>query len=161
MILPRARAAAALALSDSLAACAVPSADLASPKPGAGWVQVSQNAQGVLFLDPRSTLRTGNSVFLTVLDAKRGSTVVLRERVEIDCEGKRMRRHDVTVHADRAAQGPALARAGQTPWLELNPDPKTVFTALANLACHGRAPPGMGTPGAAPTPEQRKGLHNT
>ena len=89
---PRTRAAAAaaaLALLGTLAACAAPTAETggqtppnlaAAPKPGSGWVPVAQNAEGVLFIDPRATLRVGPSVFVTMLDAKRNSTVSVRER---------------------------------------------------------------------------------
>ncbi len=161
-------AAAALALLAILAACAVPSAgpagqtapdSVAAPQPGSGWVPVAQSAEGVLFVDPRATLRVGPSVFITMLDAKRESTVSVRERLEIDCAGRRIRRHDSTLHGDRAALGPALARAGQNEWRDLHPDPKTVFTALANLVCSGGAPE---APGAAPPPAQRRGkVQNT
>lgn len=94
-------------------------------------------------------------MFITVLDAKRGSTVSIRERMEIDCDGKRIRRHDSTLHGDHFALGPALDRLGQDGWHDLHPDPKKVFTAVANLVC-----PRVGTnvpenPGAAP-PVQRR-----
>ncbi len=166
----RTRGGAALALLGTLAACAAPSAQLArqtppnpdaAPKPGSGWVQVTRNPQGVLFVDPRATLRVGSSVFLTLLDAKRGSTVSIRERVEIDCVGKRIRRHDSSLHGDHAALGPALARAGQNEWRDLHPDPKTVFTALANLACPGSGSNAPETPGAAPPAQKQQGVRNT
>ena len=123
-----------------------------------GWVPVAQNAEGVLFIDPRATLRVGPSVFVTMLDAKRNSTVSVRERLEIDCAGRRIRRHDSTLHGDHAALGPALARAGQDTWRDLNPDPKTVFTALV---CPGGGPNAPEAPGAAPPAQRRGRFQNT
>ena len=155
--IPRAAAALSVALLAGLPGCAAPPRDgaaAAAEAPGPEWVRIAQRPEGVLYIDPRATVRVGPSVFLTMLDVRTGMTVVVRERIEIDCEGKRVRRYDSTLHGDRAALGPALAQAGQDDWRALNPDPRTVLTALAKLACPGGMPD---PPGAAPPPAPRTG----
>ena len=155
---------AAFALLGTLAGCAAPPADLAgdaSPKPGGGWVQVAQNGEGTLFVDPRSVLRVGPSAFITLLEVKNRAGGVaggsLRVRLEIDCDGKRMRQHDATSHGDPAALGPALMRVGQSDWRDLPPDPNLGFNPLAKVVCSGRGPNPPTTAAPPAPPAQRRG----
>lgn len=159
-------AVAVFALFGALAGCAAPSTDLAgggagaSPQPGNGWVQVAQNGEGTLFIDPRSALRVGPSAFITLIEVKNGTAGVaggsLRVRLEIDCDGKRVRQHDATSHGDQAALGPALMRVGQGDWRDLSPDATKGFGPLAGALCSNRGGPAPPAP-AVPPPAQRRG----
>lgn len=162
---PLGAAAAAFALLGTFAGCAAPSADLAGgagapPKPGGGWVQVAQNGEGTLFIDPGSVLRVGPSAFITLLEAKNGTAGIaggsLRVRLEIDCDGKRVRQHDATSHGDRAALGPPLMRAGQGDWRDLPPDADAGFNPLARAVCANRGEPDPPAP-AVPPPGHGRG----
>lgn len=156
---------AVFALLGTLAGCAAPSTDLAGgtatpPQPGSGWVEVAQNGEGTLFIDPRSVLRVGPSAFITLLEVKNGTAGAaggsLRVRLEIDCDGRRVRQHDATSHGDQSALGPPLMRVGQGDWRDLPADATKGFSPLAGAVCSNRGGPNPPAP-TVPPPAQRRG----
>lgn len=114
--------------------------------PEAGWLLLGRTEGASLYIHPRSTLRVGSSAFIMVVAANHrpavlpdGATVgSLRERYEIDCEGRRYRRHDGTAHPDNAALGPVLGRVGQDQWKGITPE--TVMAAVSSAVCGAAAP---------------------
>lgn len=106
-------------------------------------------------MHPQSTLRVGSSAFIVLVASKRELAVLpdgvmvgsLKERIEIDCEKARYRRHDGTAHPDRIALGPVLGRVGQDQWRAIVPN--TVIAALSLVVCSGTAPPSAAPPGAS------------
>src|SRR3712207_7909658 len=81
-----------------------PAPGAAAPHPGPGWLLLGSNDEGAVYLHPRSTLRVGSSAFIMLVGSRRrpavlpsGATVgSIRERIEIDCDNRRYRRHDGT-----------------------------------------------------------------
>lgn len=122
--------------------------------PGPGWLLLGSHGEGAVFMHPLSTLRVGSSAFIMVMVSKRQPAVLpsgivlgsVRERIEIDCEKSRYRRHDGTVHPDQVASGPVLGRVGQDQWKDVGPG--TVMAAISSAVCSGTAPPNVAPPGA-------------
>ncbi len=155
------------ALLAALGACATPPAPgdglrsfpgqaAAAPQhPGPGWLLLGSNEDGALYMHPRSTLRVGSSAFIVLVGTKRQPVVLstgvsvgsVRERMEIDCEGRRYRRHDGTAHPDHVALGPILGQMGQEHWRDVPPN--TLVAALSSAVCSATAP---NTEGAPPEP---------
>jgi len=98
--------------------------------PGPGWLLLGSHRDGDVFIHPLSTLRVGSSAFIMLVVSKRQPAVLpggvvlgsARERLEIDCERSRYRRHDGTVHADQIGSGPVLGRIGQDQWKDVAPE---------------------------------------
>lgn len=135
---------------------AVPAQSATAPAaPGAGWLLLGSRGESAVFMHPQSTLRVGSSAFIMLVVSKHQPAVLpggltlgsLKERIEIDCGKARYRRHDGTVHPDRGALGPVLARVGQDQWKDVTPN--TVMAALSSAVCSGSAPPDA-TPPSAP-----------
>ena len=129
--------------------------------PGAGWLQLGSHGESTVFLHPHSTLRVGSSAFIMVVVAARRPTTLpggltlgsLRERIEIDCEKSRFRRHDGTVHPDQAGSGPVVARVGQDQWKDVTPN--SVIAVVSRAVCSEASPsipPMPGAPGQNPSP---------
>ena len=124
--------------------------------PGPGWLLLGSNEDGALYMHPRSTLRVGSSAFIVLVGTKRQPVVLstgvsvgsVRERMEIDCEGRRYRRHDGTAHPDHVALGPILGQMGQEHWRDVPPN--TLVAALSSAVCSATAP---NTGGAPPEPD--------
>lgn len=141
---------------------AFPAQSAAAPvAPGPGWLLLGTHGESAVFMHPQSTLRLGSSAFIMLVASKREPAVLpggvtvgsLRERIEIDCEGARFRRHDGTAHPDQVALGPVLGRVGQDQWRDVIPN--TVMAALSMVACASAAPPSVsppGAPGVVPAP---------
>lgn len=159
-----------------LAGCAVPAADggpnfavrqeAGVENLGPGWVPLGRSEGASFFLHPRSTLRVGPSAFIMVVAARHQATTLpsgvqigsLRERYEIDCDARRFRRHDGTLHPDRAASGPILATVGQDQWKDIAPS--TIMAAVSSAICSATAPthpPGAAPPGPAVRPPNGRG----
>ena len=159
------------ALLGTLGGCATPPAVEGGPKPspaqsataapaapGAGWLLLGTQPESAVFMHPQSTLRVGSSAFIMLVVSKHQPAVLpggvtlgsLRERIEIDCAKARYRRHDGTLHPDRGALGPVLARVGQDQWR--NVVPNTVMAALSLVVCSGSAPPDAAPPSAPGLP---------
>lgn len=138
--------------------------------PGPGWVLLGTHRDGAVFMHPHSTLRLGSSAFIMLVAAKREPAVLpggvtvgsLKERIEIDCEKRRFRRHDGTVHPDQGALGPVLGRVGQDQWREISPN--TVMAALSLVVCSASTPPDTapppGTPDIPPGPASPRFQNN-
>lgn len=129
--------------------------------PGPGWLLLGTHGESAVFMHPQSTLRVGSSAFIMLVASKREPAVLpggvtvgsLRERIEIDCEKARYRRHDGTAHPDQVALGPVLGRVGQDQWRGVVPN--TVIAALSAVVCSGTAPPNAAppvAPGVPPVP---------
>jgi surface-adhesin protein E len=144
-----------------------PNSFAAGPKaaptaPGPGWLLLGSHREGDVFIHPLSTLRVGSSAFIMLVVSKRQPAVLpggvvlgsARERLEIDCERSRYRRHDGTVHADQIGSGPVLGRIGQDQWKDAAPG--TVIAAVSRAVCAGTTPPSATPPtegpGFAPAP---------
>lgn len=136
-----------------------PAQSAAAPvAPGPGWLLLGTHGEGAVFMHPHSTLRVGSSAFIMLVASKRQPAVLpggvtvgsLRERIEIDCEQARFRRHDGTVHPDQGALGPVLGRVGRDQWRDVVPN--TVMAALSMAVCSGMAPPNAAPPGAPGVP---------
>lgn len=124
--------------------------------PGPGWLLLGSNEEGAVYMDPRSTLRVGSSAFIILVGSKRRPVVLpsglsvgsIKERIEIDCDGRRFRRYDGTAHPDPVALGPTLGQVGQQEqWRGVNPD--TVMDVVASAVCSAAAP--------SPTPPNLRG----
>ena len=123
---------------------------------GPGWVALGESDDASFFIHPRSTLRVGPSAFIMVVATKHQAATLpggvrigsLREWYEIDCDGRRFRRHDGTLHPDQTASGPILAQVGQDQWRDIAPS--SVLAAVSSAICsatspsppRGAAPPG-------------------
>jgi surface-adhesin protein E len=126
--------------------------------PGPGWFLLGAHGEGAVFMHPHSTLRVGSSAFIMLVASRRQPAVLsggvavgsLRERIEIDCEKARYRRHDGTVHPDQVALGPVLGWMGQDQWRDVVPN--TVMAALSSAVCSGTAPPNAAPPSAPGVP---------
>lgn len=129
--------------------------------PGPGWLLLGTLGESAVFMHPQSTLRVGSSAFIMLVASKREPAVLpggvtvgsLKERIEIDCEKARYRRHDGTAHPDQVALGPVLGRVGQDQWRSVVPN--TVIAALSAVVCSGTASPNAAppvAPGAPPVP---------
>lgn len=155
------------AIAAVLAACAAPGAldrggtassqdgeamVAAMPHADTGWLLLGRTEGASLYIHPRSTLRVGSSAFIMVVAAKHRPTVLpdgatigsLKERYEIDCPGRRYRRHDGTAHADGAGLGPILGTVGQDQWKGISP--QTVMAAVSSAVCAGPAPDAFEAP---------------
>jgi hypothetical protein len=119
----------------------------ATRHPGPGWLLLGSNEEGALYMHPRSTLRIGSSAFIMLVGSKRQPVVLpsgvsvgsVRERIEIDCDRRRFRRHDGTAHPDPVGLGPVLGQVGQQEqWRGVNPN--TVMAAVASAVCAATAP---------------------
>ncbi len=142
---------------------AAPAATAPAPPitPGPGWLLLGAHGEGAVYMHPHSTLRVGSSAFIMLVASRRQPAVLpggvtigsLKERIEIDCEKARYRRHDGTVHPDQGGHGPVLGRVGQDQWRTVVPN--TVMEALSVAVCSGTASPDAAPPGAprpAPAP---------
>ncbi len=159
------------ALLGALGGCAAPSATgggttpfpgqtSAARHPGPGWLLLGSNEDGALYMHPSSTLRVGSSAFIVLVGTKRQPVVLstgisvasVKERMEIDCEGRRYRRHDGTAHPDHVALGPVLGQMGQEQWKDVPPN--TLIAALSSAVCSATAPDttAPNTQGAPPEP---------
>ncbi len=170
------------ALLVALGACATPPAPgdglrsfpgqaAAAPQhPGPGWLLLGSNEDGALYMHPRSTLRVGSSAFIVLVGTKRQPVVLstgvsvgsVRERMEIDCEGRRDRRHDGTAHPDHVALGPILGQMGQEHWRDVPSN--TLVAALSSAVCSATAPSTEGAPPEPPMPRfsrNRRGTFST
>ncbi len=124
-----------------------PSQAAAPQHPGPGWLLLGSTEEGAVYMHPRSTLRVGSSAFIVLVGSKRRPLVFpdgvsvgsIRERIEIDCERRRFRRHGGTAHPDPVALGPVLGLVGQREqWKGVNPN--TVMAAVASAVCAATAP---------------------
>jgi surface-adhesin protein E len=134
------------------------SAAAAPASPGPGWLLLGTHGESAVFMHPQSTLRVGPSAFIMLVASKRQPAVLpggvtvgsLRERIKIDCERARYRRHDGTAHPDQSALGPVLGRVRQDQWRDVVPN--TVMAALSLVVCSGTAPPNAAPPRAPAVP---------
>ena len=141
------------------ASCPAQPATAAPVAPGPGWLLLGTQGGSSVFLHPQSTLRIGSSAFIMLVASKREPAVLpggvtvgsLKERIEIDCEKARYRRHDGTAHPDQVALGPVLGRVGQDQWRGIAPN--TVIGALSVVVCSGTAPPDSAAPNAPSLPQ--------
>ncbi len=115
--------------------------------PGPGWLLLGSTEEGAVYIHPRSTLRVGSSAFIMLVGSRRQPAVLpsgvavgsVKERIEIDCDRRRFRRHDGTAHPHPAARGPVLGQVGQQEqWRGVTPN--TVMDAVASAVCAATAP---------------------
>lgn len=145
---------------------AAPLANRAAPAaqhPGPGWLLLGSTEEGSLFMHPRSTLRVGPSTFIMVVANRRqpvplpsGASVgSVKERIEIDCDGRRYRRRDGTAHPDHVGLGPVLGQVGPEQWRDVPPD--TVMAAVSSAVCSATAPGSTGAPPESVVPRLPQG----
>ncbi len=107
----------------------------------ADWVQLARNEQSVIYIETPIPKKTGGHVMvwvlrnhLTLQHGPGGPYMSSRDQLEVDCPGRRIRRHYASDHAQAMGEGRQVHfEHGPMSWNFATPN--SIASRMVNIAC--------------------------